>query len=113
MSDKERGNLLDSIEAFKKGKLKKTETNDRSGPVLDKRTCLNSVKAGKMKKLCRDPRQLSLGLLTAHFRLSTAHFASTSRLFKMLHYNFEVFSEFCVVEVCQRRHRIKADELRG
>lgn len=30
--------LLGSIEAFKKGKLKKAVTNDRSGPVLDART---------------------------------------------------------------------------
>ena len=30
--------LLGSIEAFKKGKLKKAVTNDRSAPVLDART---------------------------------------------------------------------------
>lgn len=38
MGDEDRSDLLDSINAFKKGKLKKSVTNDRSAPILDQRT---------------------------------------------------------------------------
>lgn len=38
MGDEERSGLLSSIEAFKKGKLKKAATNDRSAPIVEART---------------------------------------------------------------------------